>query len=208
MTQFATNADLATRLGLTLTSAEQTRADALLTLASALIQDETDQTIALVANDSLTMRSTYAERIRLPQRPVVSVSSVTITPQGGTEMLIGDDTYYVEGDELVRASFPIRYQQFFADWTRGWLGPLFTITVVYTHGYAADAIPAAVKTACLEMVTRVWVNPGSVARETVGDTSTVYDNMRFSPSGLFMTDAEKAAVNRSVRRLAGTITLR
>lgn len=206
MTQFATNAEFAARIGLTLTAAEQTRADALLALASGLIQQETKQTISEVTDDVLTMRSVYGERIRLPQRPVSSVSQVTLTPEGGEATVIGADTYYLDGDELVRASFPVKYQQFFADWTRGWLGPLYTIAITYTHGYAT--IPEIVKAVCMEMVTRVWVNPGSVARETVGNTSTVYDNMRFSPTGLLMTDTEKAAVNRAVRRQSGTVTLR
>ena len=206
MTAFATADDFAARIGLTLTTDEQTRATTLLTLASDLIRLETKQTIDLVTNDALTIRSTYSERLRLPERPVVSVASVTLTPQGGTATTIGSDTYYLEGDELVRSAFPLRYQQFFANWTRGWLGPLWTLTVTYTHGFAT--IPAVVKATTLEMVVRVWANPNSVARETVAGVSTVFDNMRYSPTGLLMTDAEKAAVNDVIRRNSGSITLR
>jgi hypothetical protein len=205
-TQFATANDLAVRLGITLTTDEITRADALLALASGLIQQETNQTIELVEDDEWVVRSSYAERIRLPQRPVVEVTSVSLTPEGGVPTVIGADTYYVDGDDLVRASFPIKYQQFFADWTRGWLGPLWTLTVVYSHGY--ETIPEFVKTVCMEMVTRVWVNPGSVARESVGNVSTVYDNNRFSPTGLLMTDPERAELNKLLRRHSGSIALR
>jgi hypothetical protein len=206
LTQFATNAEFAARLGLTLTTDEQNRADTLLALASGIIQQEMKQTIEQVVDDTLTMRSVYGERIRLPQRPVTAVSEVTLTPEGGTPTTIGADTYYLDCDEIVRASFPVKYQQFFSDWTRGWLGPLWQIAITYTHGY--ETIPEVVKAVCMEMVVRVWVNPGSVARETVGNTSTVYDNMRFSPTGLLLTDSERTQLNKALRRTSGTITLR
>ena len=203
---FASADDLAARLGLTFTTAEAARATTQLALATQLIQDETAQKISLVADDTLSVRSIYGERYRLPERPVLSVASVSITPQGGTPTVIGADTYYLEGDELCRASFPIHYQQFFADWTRGWLGPLFELTVVYTHGFAV--IPGIVKAVCMEMVARTIVNPGAVAREQVGNTMTVYDNMRFSPTGLLMTDGERTQVTAIIRRQSGSIALR
>jgi len=203
---FASASDLAARLGLTFTTDEAARATTLLQLATGFIQQETAQTISLVADDTLSVRSTYAERYRLPERPVLSVSSVTITPQGGTPTVIGSDTYYLDGDDLVRASFPIHYQQFFTNWTRGWLGPLFELTVVYTHGFAV--VPEIVKAVCMEMVVRVWTNPGAVAREQVGNTMTVFDNMRFSPTGLLMTDVERQLITSIIRRQSGSIALR
>jgi hypothetical protein len=203
---FASTDEFAARLGLTLTAAEETRAEQLLKLATGFIQQETAQTISLVTADTLTVRSTYAERYRLPERPVLSVSSVSLTPQGGTPTVIGTDTYYLDGDDLVRASFPIHYQQFFTNWTRGWLGPLFEMTIVYTHGFAV--VPEIVKAVCMEMVVRVWINPGAVARETVGNVSTVYDNMRFSPTGLLMTDVERELITSIIRRQSGSLTLR
>lgn len=206
MAQFATSDDFAARIGLTLTDDEATRADTLLTLASGLIQQETKQTIALVDDDELVVRSVYDERFSLPQRPVVSIASVTLTPQQGDPITIGPDTYYLDRDELVRASFPIHYQQFFADWTRGWLGPLWTLTVTYTHGF--DPVPELVAAICMEMVVRVWFNPGSVARESVGNVSVVYDNNRFSPGGILMTDSEKQVLNDLLRRQSNSIVLR
>jgi len=203
---FATAADLAARLGLTFTTAEEDRADTLLTLATALIQSETQQTISLVTDDVLARPSEAGNRVRLPQRPVVSVASVTLTPQTGTPTTLDSNTYYLDGDELVRASFPIQYQQFFADWTRGWLGPLYTLTVTYTHGWAV--IPAVVKGACLEMVARCFVNPGAVIQSSIAGVTDVYAPYSAPPSGLLMTDAEKKAVNDVVRRTSGSVTLR
>jgi len=203
---FASPDELGARLGLTLTATEESRAAKQLVLATALIQDEIAQTISLVTGDTLTVRSTYADRYRLPERPVLSVASVSVTPQGGSPTVLGTDTYYLDGDELVRASFPIHYQQFFTNWTRGWLGPLFTLTVVYTHGFAV--VPGLVKAVCMEMVARTIVNPGAVARESVGNTMTVYDNMRFSPTGLLMTDIEREQITALFRRQSGSLVLR
>lgn len=204
---FATSSELAARLGLEFTADEHVRAATLLTLASGMIQQETKQTIARVEDDPLEMRSSFDSRIRLPQRPVSSISSVTLTPpSGGDVQTIDPVTYYLDGDELVRSTFPLHIQGFFAQRARGWLGPLWTLTVIYSHGF--DVTPAIVKAVCLEMVVRVWVNPGAVARESIGNTSTVYDNMRFSPSGLVMTDAERDAVNKVIRRNSGSLTLR
>jgi hypothetical protein len=203
VTQFASSDELAARLGLTLTDDEITRAGILLALASGLIQTETSQTIAEVVDDELVTRSVVGERFRLPQRPVTAVTSVAID-----ETVLDANTWYLDGDELVRASWPAGSESYFftGGYGRGFLGPLRTLTVVYSHGY--ETIPAVVKATTLEAVVRVWVNPGAVARETIGDVSTVYDNNRFSPSGLLLTDVEKAAVNGVVRRTENSIVLR
>jgi hypothetical protein len=197
--RFATADDLATRLGLTLTTAEQTRANTLLADASGLIADHAKQQIALVADDELTMPGTTDDRIRLPERPVVSVASITLD---GQTLGQGKD-WYLNGDEIIRLSS--MYVQnggldamldapYLLGRSFGWPGQ--KLVIVYTHGYTDDALPKLVKSICLEMVVRVWVNPGSVARETVGNTATVYDNMRFSPSGLLLTDTEKKELRR------------
>lgn len=207
MTQFATNAEFAARLGITLTTDEQTRADTLLALASGLIQQETRQTIEQVTDDVLAVRSVYGDRFRLPQRPVTDISSVTLTPKSGTPSTVDPLVYYLDRDELVRVTSRLILPELaFVQWSPGWLGPYWTITITYTHGF--ETIPEVVKTVCLEAVVRAWVNPGSVARETIGDTATVYDNMRFSPTGLLLTDDEKKNLNDFLRRRSGTVTLR
>jgi hypothetical protein len=196
MTQFATAAELAARLGITFTSAETTRANTLLALSSGLIQQETGQTISAVAADELECPSVSGSRFRLPERPVTSVTSVELDSE-----LVGTDDYYLDGDELVRANFPVGSENHFGSGGVGWLGPLYTITVTYDHGYAT--VPELVKTVCMEAVARVWVNPGAATRETIGNASADYGVV-----GLLLAEHEKRALNDLLRRTAGTVTLR
>jgi hypothetical protein len=207
---FATAVDLEARLGITFTAAEETRAAALLQIATGLIQDEAKQTVLLVSGDVLTMKGTSDERIVLPERPVVSVASVQLD---STVLAAGTD-WFVDGNELVRVpsttifavsqmldagiSFPMG---------TGFGWEKQTLTITYTHGYAADEVPAVCKAVCLEAVARCFVNPGAVARESIGDTSTVYDNNRFAPSGLLLNQDERQTIRRFFGRRARSVTI-
>jgi hypothetical protein len=193
MAQFATADDLGVRLGITLDDGEVTRATALLAQASGLIENEARQKIELVT-ETITMRGTNRDRITLSERPVVSVASVTLD---GSALAEGTD-WYLDGDELVRLSSTV---SILSNGIVGSLGFGFgyrwqTLAITYTHGYDVDDVPQVVRSICLEMAVRVWVNPGSVARESEGVTSVVYDNMRFSPTGLLMTGDERRAIRR------------
>lgn len=208
MPSFATTDEFAARLGIDLTADEVTRATTLLALASELIVDETRQELSLVTDDQIEMPGTTDDRIELPERPVVSVSSVTLDGQALAE---GGD-WYLEGDTIFRVATPLEILDgnLIADpyaypFGVGFGSPVQTLTITYTHGYADAAIPGTIKAICLEAVVRVWVNPGSVARETNGDTSTVYDNMRFSPSGLLLTGAETKKLRRLFPRQVGSL---
>jgi hypothetical protein len=206
---FATPDDLAARLGLDLDDGEQARATLLLADATGLIQDEARQNIFLVENDTLTIRGTTDERVKLPERPVVSIASVTVAGR----QLAQEQDWVRDGNELVR--IPIntvfavigRLDQVVYPYTPGfgWEGQI--LEIVYTHGYADDDLPGFCKSICLEAVVRVWVNPGSVARETIGDTSTVYDNMRFAPTGLLLNDDERRTIRRFFGRRSRSITI-
>lgn len=201
--QFVTADDFAARIGVTLTDSEEARVDKLLTLASTLIQDVVKQKIALIDGDVLTMPGTVEDRITLPEHPVVSVDSILLDEVALTE---GSD-WYLEGATIYRRAVVFNPVMGLIDGPfllgSGFGTPLQTLTITYTHGYPDDGIPGTVKAICLESVVRCWVNPGAVARETVGNTSTVYDNMRFSPSGLLLTDDER----RTLKRLFGSRSL-
>lgn len=200
---FATSDDLAIRLGIELTGDEIDRASVLLGRASGLIQDEANLTLALVT-DTITMPGTTDERIKLPQRPVISVDSVTL---GGGELVEGRD-WYLDGSVIIRLPrFVVTADGFTSEFSLGagfgW--PTQTLEISYTHGYID--VPASVKAICVEMVVRVWINPGGVARETVGDTSTVYDRERISPAGLLLTAEERRIISRLFPRPIRSISI-
>ena len=191
----ATAEDLATRLGVALTPEETTRADALLARASGLVQDAAKQEIELVEDDVLTMRGTNEERLLLPQRPVVSVASVTLD---GVEV----GGWYVDGNVLVRDGcdqdgVTLNW------WGRGFGSPRQELVVTYSHGFAADAIPATVQAVVLEAVVRVWVNPGAVVGESHGSEQVQF--MNGQPTGLLLMAHEEKALKRIFGRRLGAV---
>lgn len=208
MAQFATHDDLANRLGLTLDTGDQERADALFEIVSGMIQDESKQTIELVTDDVFNTPGTPDEMIKLPQNPVVSVSAVDLD---GQPLIEGSD-WYIDGDAIRRIPAVTEVltgglidEAFTFPLGTGFGWPAQTLSITYTHGYDSDNVPQTVKAICLEAVIRAWANPASVARQTVGDTMTVFDNMRFSPTGLMLTDGEKATIRRVFGRRAKSI---
>lgn len=191
MALFASSDDLAARLGVTLTSGEQSRADELLTLVSGLVQREARQRIELVINDVLTVPGTPDTRFRLPERPIVAVTNVTVNGLTVTPG-IGSMNYSRHADYLSRPY--------------GWGIPEQSVVVTYTHGYAE--IPDAIKAVCLEAVVRAWVNPGNVLREVHGSEMTMYAAGTVTPTGLLLTAEEQRVVHDTIRRPAGSTVLR
>jgi len=194
---FATSQDLADRLGVDFTASEHQRAKRLLEKATRLIQSETGQTVFLVEGDVFTTRGTVSNRIRLPQGPVVSVDSVTLD---GTALDAAG--YYSSGSELVRQSWG----------GSGFGSPLFgyptqELVVTYSHGFDPDEIPGDVIAVCLEMVVRVWVNPGAVVSQTLGGLATTYSVQPVG--GMLLTEDERATLQRALGAGAvGTVQLR
>lgn len=198
MAQFASASDLAERLGVTISGAEQTRADALLATASGLIQAEARQAIELVADDVLELRGTSDDRVRLPERPVVSVGSVTLD---GVALAEGTD-WYLDGSALVRMPSTILGLTA-GPLCRGFGNPSQELVVTYTHGFAPGDIPGAVKAVCLEAVVRVWVNPGAVVGERHGSEQVQY--MNGTPTGILLTGVEERTIRRLFGRRAGSV---
>lgn len=186
MAQFATAAELGTRLGVTLTGPEQARAASLLELASGLIQRAARQAIEQVVNDTLIVRASAEPTIRLPERPVSAVVALTLD---GTQL--GEDDWRLDGDELT--------------YRAGWGWPLGSaVAVTYDHGY--EAIPDAIRAVCLEAVVRVWVNPGSVMTERYGSEAVAY--AQEVARGLMLNADERRAVREAVRRGSESLSIR
>lgn len=87
MADLATLTDVTDRSPRTLTAAEQTRATVLLGDASAAIRGYTKQTFTAVAGDTVRLRPVGTE-LRLPQRPVTAVNSVTAVGWAGIPNLV------------------------------------------------------------------------------------------------------------------------
>lgn len=203
MTAFATNADLAARLGIPLTAAEQTRADALLSQASDMIRTQVRQEVTKHTNDVWVTRGVWGNKLLIPQRPVIQVTSVQAQFMNGTQYTVDPITYYVDRDELVRYDWPLSFTI-----GNGWLGPGWQLTITYDHGWdpAANPVPyqlALCKTVALEAVTRVWVNPEAAQQEMIGSVQTMYPAV-----GLMLTDEEEADLTDAFRRTEQTVGLR
>jgi len=182
--QFASADELAARLGIELQGDEESRADALLSLASGLIQDAARQVIELVEDETVILRGSREGKILLPERPVVSISSVLIA--GDSQ---DPSSYYLDRDHLARAGGGL-WGDLLSPTTLG--DPSEELVVTYTHGF--EETPGSVKAICLEAVVRAWVNPGAVAQEGYGGERVVYP-----VQGLLLTSEER----RTLRKLTG-----
>jgi hypothetical protein len=198
MASFATPADLAVYLGRDefCEAAEFLQAQMLLDLASDTIRRWARQTISLVANDTVVLAGSWAPELELPERPVVSVSAISV---GGTA-LTADVGYSLSPAGLIYAGAFVTdfayYPQGAAGRSTGsWGGPDARITVTYTHGFAV--IPPSVKAVALGMAARTIASPGGERQESIAGYSATYLN---TGGATVLTDAEMAALSWLRRR--------
>lgn len=178
MSQFASADDLGDYLGETLTGTRLTQAVVALELASARIQGWTRQRLERVAADVIVLAGTSYWELELPERPVISVSSVKVdgTTQAAT-------TWRLFGDRLIRKS-------------GGWTGPVDSLVeVTYTHGY--DPIPDDIRAVTLALATRMSANPLGVSQEGIGSYTVSY-----GADGVGQVDDVLAPLTRYRRRAA------
>lgn len=163
----ATIDDLEARIG-TLTAAQAARAPALLVDASALVRIEArGQTINRVTDDSVVLRP-IGNAIRLPQLPVISVTSVAaIDREGGADLTLSDWAF----DGIDRIDLTGAYpttDQVISWWNRVDLHTN-TYRVVYTHG--TEQTPDFVRAVVCNMVNRVLTSPSmteGIAQTNIG----------------------------------------
>jgi hypothetical protein len=154
VTAFSTNDDFAARFGEDLSDLEMTRVDALL----ARLRHHQGTPPARRFRWSKTTRSaggTRDDRILLPERPVVSVASVTLNGLA----LAAEGAWFLDGDEIVRRATNTFFEGtiFVEPLSLPYIGfgwESETLKIVYTHGYADDAIPGTVKAICVEAAVR------------------------------------------------------
>lgn len=126
MTDFVGRADLAIFLGIELAAIEAARADLALAAAQASVRSYLDQELTLVSGDVVLLHGSGNSRLRLPQRPVRSVSLVE-EGDGVTFEAVDAADYVLRNDILYRIG---------AEWPPEFI----SVRVTYTHGYDAGAV--------------------------------------------------------------------
>lgn len=168
----ATVADLAAHLQRDFDAADAYTAGLALDAASALVRAYLRQDVTQVADDAIALTVPRDGLLRLPQRPVTSISSVTQSTNPVPYVQLGTDAIGVD---------PLRY-----------FG--FLVTVVYSHGYAAGQIPGDVRGVVLDVAGRRMENPRGLASENMGAYSYT---SKPGPAGLNLTPEERRTLDRS-----------
>ena len=178
-----TGQDLATYLSQTYDSGDASLAQAV-TLSCGLVTAYTGQLIES-ATYTHTLLIGTDRTIRLPQRPVTAVTSVTID---GT-LLTADTDWDWDG---VSPSIALDgYTLDAEEWTA---------VVVYTAGYAS--VPADVKAATLSVAAAIYAGAPGVTSESIDDYRVTYETSR-GAGGL--NDYERAILKKYRVRL-GNVT--
>lgn len=205
MANLATKADLVARLGRDITCDEDTRIEALLADASALVRAFTGQDFSLTSGDALTIRA-QGGMIRLPQRPVTAVTSVVaIGGNGAPDVTLTD--WWFDGIDQIRigaGNYVINLPEVWWDDEDGYPG---TFRVTYSHGYAA--VPPDVVAVVCGMVLRTVTAPtvaGGVVSETIGPYSYRLDSAGAGTS-VALGEMERKALSR-YRRTVGTSSVK
>lgn len=203
----AAASDLEARLGRALTADETAKAEALLADASALVTGYTRRSFELVADDEIVLREVRGV-LRLPQRPVQSVASVTAIGCDGlglpdipiaTWCFDGVDQVDVRGWRDSAVNLP--------EWL---LGDAVSCTyrVVYTHG--DEEVPPDVVAVVCGMVSRVLLSPSAVegmVSERIGQyTYQMQQGMGAAGPVVRLSASDREVLDRYRRTATGVLT--
>jgi hypothetical protein len=166
---------------------EPIRLTALLADASAAVRRFTKQTFT-VTQSTVNLRPVN-HRLRLNDRPVISVDDVSLWSQGATTPSSFAGWFWDGGNEIQLPSPDqvVNLSEDVADILR-WQTPIFQVT--YTHGYAE--IPEDVVAVVCSMATRIITAPsvGGLISETVGEFTYRLSDAA-AQGAMALTDAEK-----------------
>lgn len=190
MEPLASLTDLSDRLGRPLTSAEETRGQALLVDASAKVRSYTKQDFTRTDNQTVVVRAQQGE-IRLPQRPVIDVTSVVAVGAGGAPDLPVAGWQW-DGLDIIRTcrDSPVINlpELWYEDDVEAYPG---TYRVTYSHGDAQ--VPDVVVAVVARMVLRTLTAPtmaGGITGETIGPYSYRTDGSGVG-TAVLMTDEDR-----------------
>jgi hypothetical protein len=199
--------DLATYMGVASTDLSAALADLAVAAAMASVRSYVDQEITFHQNHSIRLDGSGTSRLRLPERPVRLVVSVT-----------EDDTVLAATEYVLRDSILVRLGG--CAWST--LNPV-NVAVVYSHGYDTGAIdvdvsdsdfdalhiPADLVLATLSAARRTYEHLGAtpalagVRSETIGAYSYTLEDSQAGAAGVDLIDAERKVLDRYRYRGSG-----
>lgn len=203
MPALATYDDVLFRMpgNLALASNDQHRVLTLLDDATAVVQRYTRRSFTY-SQTTETLRPT-GQRIKLPNRPVISVDSVSVNVWNTWEPLQGWVFDGIDELDLAGVGSVVNASELVFEWLE-YRTPVAAVT--YTHGY--HDVPQEVAAVVAGMVIRSLTTPGvgGTDRESVGDYSiSLSTTSQMGP--LALSDAEKSVLN-PYRRAVTTAELR
>lgn len=172
------------------------QAELLLELVSADIQTAARNRI-IAGTMTAKLAGTWSRDLLLPQRPVVSVTSVSVN---GAAIAAG--AYEWNERSLIRTGG--------VDVVNGpdgfhWGGPASTVDVAYAYGYSAETVPLIVKGLTLRVAARTIDQPGGgISQESLGPYSVSYRNT-LDAGGSHVSASEGKMLRRRFSTTAGTI---
>lgn len=199
MTSFASTADLASFLNRTIAvGAETTRAQLMLDLATAAIQNWCRQTISSAETTAL-LPGTWSQDLELPERPVTEVDTVEVDGVATTDwdwnergVLRRGAASFAQTSVVNAAGDADSTTQGAAGSAQHWGGPQATVSVTYTHGFAT--IPADIKAVCLAVAGRAFTSEVGVKQESLGAYSVTYGGG--GADGVTITPADMTLLRR------------
>lgn len=172
------------------------KATRLVEIATAIVQEAAGrppQRILRVIDDEVSLMGSGDSWLDLPQRPVVSVSSVQIDGEAVTAGR-GSGQYRLIGNRLYRSD----------GWATEPPEPS-EVTVVYTHGYAPDDQGLQLAAgAVVSIIVGAYDNPEGLKAQSVDDWSATYNAL----AGQLETSKYlKAALRRQYGRPGGMVRI-
>lgn len=179
-------ADLADLLGITFTPDQEARATRLLELAEGVIAAE----VPGIAFDETTdaavdLPGTVDDLLYLPATPITDVTAVTID---GLD--VDPSTYRWDRTGWISRTTPYRSPAINGADPCGWGWSGSTIHVEYEAGPTAGDVGFV----ALDLVRSVWINPGGLTAETIGQRSATFDTS--AGGGMRLTDTHRAVLRR------------
>lgn len=179
----ASPSDVEARLGRALNQVESTRVDALLADGSAHVRRYCLRDFALLTDDTRVLKASHGT-IKLPERPIVSVSKVIAI--GGAPGVPDIDVFWYVFDDYDEITVPEPSQSGIINLAEIWYDLEWfsnTFRVTYTHGESdvPDDVVAVLCSAVISMLVAPTM-VGGLASETLGTYS--YSMHRTAGSGM------------------------